>query len=549
MPRTISNKKHYDLIIIGGGIYGAVLLWEAVNRGYKAILVESGDFCSGTTANTAKILHGGIRYLQSLNLHRIKESSRDQQRFCELAPHLTAQLPCLMPTDKSLTRNKVVMRLGFGFYNLLLKLFSTKRPHRALFDNKVLSQKQALEEIGWLDPSSFTGAAKWVDAQAVNAERLGYSFVKTATLSGGDAINYLKVVDITSEEEVVTGITAVDQLNGHPIALSGSAVVTATGHWSHGLLKAKCPRLPITRKYQRAVNLLAPIKLSDYALGLKAKNKKNETDNRLLFASPWQDQTLFGTWYLEPEQTSDTGRAAINDSEIEQCLSEVNATFGDLSLTKEDLSLVHLGHLPVGNHNLLSEKEEIIDAFNHGGPKGLFAVIGVKYTTALSVAAKTIDLLQLKKHSGTSTPLSNETPFYGRDPRPREQGIFSARVEHASTLIPPKTLKRLEQNYGQVKDQILTLAINDPSLLEPIPGALNTLCAEIPYILEHESAQRVTDLLIRRMGIGGCGKPSKETLSFCATQMGIYFDWNKEQIRDELNRVDDYYKHREAVRI
>ncbi|HJL66125.1 MAG TPA: FAD-dependent oxidoreductase [Arenicellales bacterium] len=287
MTRTISPKQHYDLIIIGGGIYGSVLLWEAINRGYNAVLVESGDFCSGTTANTAKILHGGIRYLQSLNLRRIKESSHDRQHYCKLAPHLTSPLPSLMPTDRSLSRNRWIMGAGFYVYNLLLRIFAQGEVDPVFLKNGLISQAEMIDRVRWLDPKRVTGAAQWTDAQVNNAERLGFSFVKTAMDAGADAFNYLRVKEILSKRGAVTGVVAVDQLSNKTVALSGDLVVTTTGHWSRHLLSPLCPSIPSTHHFQRAVNLIVPLSLSSYALGLKVKKPSGPPERRLLFASPW----------------------------------------------------------------------------------------------------------------------------------------------------------------------------------------------------------------------------------------------------------------------
>jgi glycerol-3-phosphate dehydrogenase len=541
MTRTISPKQHYDLIIIGGGIYGSVLLWEAINRGYNAVLVESGDFCSGTTANTAKILHGGIRYLQSLNLRRIKESSHDRQHYCKLAPHLTSPLPSLMPTDRSLSRNRWIMGAGFYVYNLLLRIFTQGEVDPVFLKNGLISQAEMIDRVRWLDPKRVTGAAQWTDAQVNNAERLGFSFVKTAMDAGADAFNYLRVKEILSKRGAVTGVVAVDRLSNKTVALSGDLVVTTTGHWSRHLLSPLCPSIPSTHHFQRAVNLIVPLSLSSYALGLKVKKPSGPPERRLLFASPWQGQTLFGTWYFKDLLPPAEDRGRVTADEINHCLDEINLTFGNLELTADDCSLIHVGHLPVDSKERLMEKEEIIDPHRHGGPTGLYAVQGVKYTTALSVAKKTFQLLE--KRTLSQRPITHRatTSLYGWESDQSDLDPISTLKEPIRAKLSPMTLERLARNYGTVMKRIVEWGIRQPSLLEPLPGTDNTLCAEIPYLLENEAVYRLSDLLVRRMGLGGEGRPNTDTIAFCASQMSSYLGWTLDQEKREISSLIGHY--------
>ena len=112
-------KKEYDLIIVGGGIYGATLLWEATLRGLSVILVEKNDFCSATSANSLKIIHGGLRYLQSFDLKRIRESATEQNCLLKIASHLVQPLPCIIPTYKQAKSSKLAMFAAFKLYKLI----------------------------------------------------------------------------------------------------------------------------------------------------------------------------------------------------------------------------------------------------------------------------------------------------------------------------------------------------------------------------------------------------------------------------------------------
>jgi glycerol-3-phosphate dehydrogenase len=179
--RTLSCDQ-FDLAVIGGGIYGACAAWDAAVRGLKVALLEQGDFGAATSANSLKTLHGGLRYLQNLDLLRMRQSIRERSRIMRIAPHLVRLLPCVMPTSGHLMRGRELMSVAL----LLNDIISHDRNHLIDPSNRIprgrlLSKAELLQKIPFLkEMGRYNGGALWYDAQMLNSERVTLSFVQSA---------------------------------------------------------------------------------------------------------------------------------------------------------------------------------------------------------------------------------------------------------------------------------------------------------------------------------------------------------------------------------
>ena len=165
----LANHK-YDLIIIGGGIYGACVAWDATLRGLSVALVEKADFGHATSANSLKTIHGGLRYLQQLDIKRMRESIRERRTLMRIAPHLVHPLPCLMPTYGHLTKGRAVMALALKVNDLVS--FDRNRledPQKHLPKGRVISRQECLQLLPNIVREGLTGGAVWHDAQVYNS--------------------------------------------------------------------------------------------------------------------------------------------------------------------------------------------------------------------------------------------------------------------------------------------------------------------------------------------------------------------------------------------
>ena len=231
-----SSKKDYDLIIIGGGIYGACLLLTAVQAGKKALLVEKDDFGAATTFNNLRTVHGGLRYLQSLDLKRIFESVSERRWFLRNFPDLVKPLPCLMPLyGKGVYRPSI-----FRFALLLNDLLSSNRNIGVIEDKKIpngniVSKSEVKKIFLQVDDKNLKGGAVWFDGAMPDSQLVLIEIIKWACELNGNALNYVEATDLLTKDGNVIGIKAVDKTDNKIYELAANKIVNAAGPWCRTL--------------------------------------------------------------------------------------------------------------------------------------------------------------------------------------------------------------------------------------------------------------------------------------------------------------------------
>ncbi|MDX1763016.1 MAG: FAD-dependent oxidoreductase [bacterium] len=533
-------ESRYDLIVVGGGIYGAALLWAATLRGLSAILVEKGDFSGATSANSLKTIHGGIRYLQNLDLPRIRESVVERRTLMQIAPHLIHPMPCLTPTYGRLRESRLLYGIAFGLYDML----SADRNRGAAPDKKIpsgrlLSLSQCREKIPGLDSNHATGGAVWHDAQAYDSERLVLSFLLSARERGAKALNYVEMTESIVRSDRIIGIKGHDLVTGETLEIMGAVVVNTTGPWINEVdkkLHLGVPDEPIA--FARAVNLVIPRTISDHAFALRGDTEVRGRVNqsRLFFFAPWRDTTMIGTWYFPERQASDHG--TLSEAELQSCVQDIQSVYQTAGISGEDVSFIHLGRVPLNGRKASDEKlnlmrhYRLVDHGRRGGPAGAYSVMGVKYTTARDVAEKTLDLISRRSGIKLGPPLSRSTPLMGGEIT-HFQSYLEERLRHNRLDLPPKAVTHLVKSYGTRFETIETLSLADKELQAFVPGSDDTIKGAVTYSLRNEFTQSLSDLVLRRTGLGSRRKPKQETLDYCTGTMAEALGWGQAQMEAE----------------
>ena len=530
MKRNLTQlaQKTYDIAIVGGGIYGACLAWEATLRGLSVALLEKGDFGGATSANSLKIIHGGLRYLQNADFKRMRESIRERTNLLRIAPHLVHPLPILLPTYGRGLKSKAVFEVALGLNDLI----SCDRnyqidPSKQIPRGRTISKQACLELLPNITQQGLTGGAIFTDAQVYNSERLTLAFIRSAVERGAVVANYVEVTGLLQSENQVMGVTAQDGLGNQKLEVRASTVLNATGAWGNQIQD-------LGQDLAKAMNfvLRRPLfeKSHEYAVGINSKSPDRKS--RMLFVAPWRKTSIVGTYYSTCDRNPQSW--PITESEIDKFLAQINSAYPSAQLTRADIAFVHQGVLPRKGINPQGEptlnKHYRITNHAKAGLNGLFSVTGVKYTTARDVAQKTLDLVLQTWQKKASASISATTPVYGGDISDWAGFLQEAQQK---TGFPSEIITSLVFNYGSAYPDVLSyLDIDDPKDKIDLEKAI--LKAQILYAIEQEMAQNLSDILLRRTELASAGSLTKEVLTFCTEVMGKQLGWNSDRIKAEL---------------
>lgn len=546
-PSRFANiKNQYDVAIIGGGIYGASAAWEAASRGLSVILIEAQDFCSGTSANSLKTIHGGLRSLQRFDFAEMREYIRERRALLKIAPHLVIPMQCIIPTYSKISKSRFFLGFAFKVYDLI----ASDRNQgldvaRYIKHSQIISAEQVRDFAPDFDSSTITGGASWFDAQVYNSERLVLAYIMSAKQAGADVFNYVRKITYTAQQEAVTGLTAVDQLTGEEINISAKSVIDCCGPWAFDdeaftetTSEARRPKL-----MARAVNIVLNRKLSECALGANT-SATPDGNSRLMFIAPWRQGSIVGTWYYPKEPGN--SKSALSDTELSQCLSQINSVFPALNLDKSNVTKIHFGLQPAepasaeNGEPALWRHTKIIDSMAGSISAGLFWVQGVKLTTARATAENIINRVAGYIHADIDQSSTSVTALYGGDISDYSS-FENDCLARFSKYLSIETITRLMRNYGSKIIVIMRLCEKDQSLAQCVPGTTDTIKAELEFILENEMVYTLSDVLLRRSDIGSFQCPKLETIEYCADVVGKRLHWNSAQRAENISGLKQHY--------
>ena len=418
----LSNKE-YDLLIIGGGIYGAAAVWDAASRGLSVALVDKDDFGSKNSSKSQKTIHGGLRYIQHGDFKRMRESICERTNLMRIAPHLVHPMPCIIPTYGRIM--PFIMPIALKVFDIAS--FDRNRlsdPQKHVPNGKTISKEECNRLIPGIQNEGLKGASIWYDSQAYNTERLVLSFIRSAEKAGADVANYLEVIGFPMDGNRVTGVKARDILDDYELEFQAKVVLNASGAWvDHilGLLKTPIShRIALAKMHLIVVNRVF---VKDCAFGVKFKKEFKDGDAvinkgyRLLFISPWRNYSLIGT--AQEQYRGDPEDLETTEDDIQRFIEEVNEAYPYAALTRKDVSFFYEGLIPIDKVNpdgdvKLSKKNKIYD-HKKEGIEGLISIVSVKYTTARNVAQMITDMVFKKIGKKPPKCTTMNTPIYGGD--------------------------------------------------------------------------------------------------------------------------------------
>ena len=510
--------KRFDLLVIGGGIVGAGIARDAAMRGLSVALIDQGDFASGTSSKTSKLIHGGLRYLEHGHLRLVFESLRERHTLRAIAPGFVRPLSLLLPIYRGDRWASWTIHLGLWLYDLLAAGRNI-RPHRMVSAQKALRLEPALRADG------LRAAGLYADCHMDDA-RLCLANILQAVSLGAVCGNYLRLRTLLKSNHRVCGGAVNDLLTGRTLEIQAQVVVNATGPWADAVRRLSHTKASRKLAPAKGIHLVLP-RVAQEALFVQGR-----TDRRMLFLLPWGDYSLVGTTDTAVDQPLEALTAGAD--EVGYLLDEVNRILPGSHVGEKDVVATFAGARPLlafsGSSTTASREHQIeVDR------SGLISVLGGKFTTYRSMARQAVDLVFAQGRWQTDRCLTDEVSLVETVPP-----VSLARWQALMRAIDPDLLARILVRYGAGAVRILQLIDHEPTLAHPICPHHESSEAEIVHAFSQELACTITDVLARRTRVAFSSCQGLDALSTITGLFRRYGGCSNEQITQQVAQYHQF---------
>jgi len=543
---TALASREFDVVVVGGGVTGAAAAWDAAQRGLSVALVERNDFGAATSANSLKVIHGGIRYLQHLDVVRVRESCRERSAWLRIAPHLTRPIPVLVPTFGHGMRGPEALAAAFTLLQLLTldRNRGLPSPERQIPRARLISKREALERCPDIAGPGLNGAGLFWDGQLTNPTRLVWELVRTAGRAGAEAANHCEVRGFLRRGSRVEGVTVHDTLGNDTFDVRGRVVINAAGPFAEQLYVQTGVRpqrhVPLSR--DMALVIRRPL-VRGQALAMQTAYRDPDAflsrGARHLFIMPWRDVTLIGVNSIvypgDPYALGTTG------GEVEEFVREIDQAVPTWDITPSDVAMVYAGLLPIGSGTLrhanvsFGKRPYLADNVRTDGLEGLITAIANRYTIARGLGERAVDMAFQKLGRTAPACRTEVTPLYGGD-FPSLDGLVNEARAGRNDGLTPDQRERLARVYGSSWSEVARLVDQDPSLAGAL-GSTSMLRVEVAHAVRNEMAGTLADCVFSRTELGTAGDPGEDALAACAEVAGRELGWTPERTDAELGTV------------
>ncbi|MBD1382270.1 glycerol-3-phosphate dehydrogenase/oxidase [Metabacillus arenae] len=526
------TKEQYDVFVIGGGITGAGIAFDAASRGMKIALAEMQDFAAGTSSRSTKLVHGGLRYLKQFEVKMVAEVGKERAVVYENGPHVTTPEWMLLPIHKGGTFGKFSTSVGLRVYDFLAGVKSSER-------RKMLNSKETLVKEPLLKKSGLKGGGYYVEYRTDDA-RLTIEVMKEAVKFGADAVNYAKVTDFIYENGKVIGVKVLDIMTNKTYDVYAKKIVNATGPWVDELREKDNSRKGKHLQLTKGIHLV----FDQSKFPLKQAVYFDTPDGRMVFAIPRNGKTYVGTTDTVYKEDARHPRMAKKDREY--VLEAVHFMFPDLKITEKDVESSWAGLRPLIHEegkdpSEISRKDEIWTSNS-----GLITIAGGKLTGYRKMAEHIVDLLVniINKETGKDfgSCKTKNMPISGGHVGGSEgfPQFFNKKVEEGKDIgLPEDQAKILVQRYGSNIDIVYGRLENLKQQAEVLNAPVHLL-AQIDYAIQEEMAATPVDFFVRRTGavyfdIEWAKKWKDLVIHYMAKELS-WSQEQREQLSEELNK-------------
>ncbi|NXH19160.1 GPDM protein, partial [Bucco capensis] len=536
---TLKTTSEFDVLVIGGGATGCGCALDAVTRGLKTALLERDDFSSGTSSRSTKLIHGGVRYLQkaimNLDLEQykiVKESLAERANLLEIAPHLSAPLPIMLPVYKW---------WQLPYYWFGIKLYDLVAGSQCLRSSYVLSKSRALEHFPMLRKDDLVGAIVYYDGQH-NDARMNLAIALTAARYGAATANYAEVLrllksrDPASGKERVCGVHCRDVLTGQEFDVKAKCVINATGPFTDSVRKMDDQEVPNICQPSAGVHIVMPEYYSPDNMGLL---DPATSDGRVIFFLPWEKMTIAGT---TDSPTDVTSHPIPTEEDINFILNEVrNYLSVDVEVRRGDVLAAWSGIRPLVTDPNSKDTQSI--SRNHVvtiSESGLVTIAGGKWTTYRSMAQDTIDAA-VQAH-GLKAGSSKTIGLQLQGAEDWSPTLYIRLVQDYG--LESEVAQHLASTYGDKAFEVAKIA-QVTGKRWPIVG--KRLVSEFPYIEAEvvygvkEYARTAVDMISRRTRLAFLNvQAAEEALPRIVDIMGKELNWSEQKKKEELEAAKKF---------
>lgn len=532
-----SFDNHYDLIIIGGGITGVSIAYEASTQGLKVALFEKGDFGEATSSATSKLIHGGLRYLKNAEFGLVRESLSERKTLENIAPNFVYPLPFMIPTYSNLKNNKSILFAGMFLYDLLSldKGFTWDKSKKLKF-HKTISAKKTKRLEPCIPDHKLTGSSIYYDCQNINPERLTLGILKSAITNGAQAANYSKVESFIVEDQNVKGVEVVDLLNDNKHRITADLTINCTGPWTDIVLNSAAKNKSSDHHIRRSegIHIITKKQCNNHAVLMMTKEGKH------LMMIPWRNHTLIGT--TDKEYNGDPDDYKVTKQSILELLDEINNNYGSSKITYDDVLFAYGGLRPLVDNQTeasyeSSRKYEIFDNAKDG-LNGLITIEGGKYTTSRRLASNVMKTISKKLNKNLGKSVTDKKYLVDSDITNMESFIRQLVLRYPQ--FSEATINYVGRNYGLQCHTIFRLALYEKPLMEVLTED-GEILAEVVYVMKKEMAFTLEDIFFRRTGIGTLGYPGDKVFQKVVETAKQYFNWDDKRTKQEIDEVKNIF--------
>jgi glycerol-3-phosphate dehydrogenase len=473
-------SRQFDLVVVGGGIIGAGIANEAARAGLAVALVDKGDFGAATSSASSKLVHGGLRYLRLGDVRLVREAHHERRALMRIvAPHLVRRLPFLLPLYRDGPYRAATVRAGLWLYSTLARerLGGLVPPDRAR------------RSVPPLRLTGLRGCGLYADAWTHDS-RLCLANVRAAADAGATVLNYAEVTAVRTARGGVVGVEIGD------VRVSARAVVNATGPWVDRFRRLEDPRARPSSRLSKGAHVVLPLD-RPWSAAVTIPHDKV----RVSFAVPWEGMLLVGT--TDELYEGDPDAVVATDDDVRRILAEAAVAL-DPALLRPDAVRARFAGLRVlpgtGGSTAGARRETLFLV----GPSGMLSVAGGKLTTYRRVALEALERLGVRGLERAPGPL----------PGAAELGDAAGRLARAHPDLEPSVRSHLAHLYGNLAEEVLARAADDPSLLERLHPEAPDVAAQVVYAREREWACTADDVLRRRttLAVRGLTVPEADKL-------------------------------------